>query len=104
MEYMCFNQEGEISTLNGSSLKLVDKITYLGSSVSSTESDISMCVVKVWTAINRLLIIWKSNLCNKIKGNFFQAVGVSILLYGCTTWMLTKHIEKKLDENCTRML
>ena len=40
MEYMCFNQEGDISTLTGSSLKLVDKFTYLGSSVSSTESDI----------------------------------------------------------------
>ena len=35
-EYMCFNQTGDISTLNGSSLKLVDKFTYLGSSVSST--------------------------------------------------------------------
>ena len=36
MEYMCFNQRGDISTLNSSSLKLVDKFTYLGSSVSST--------------------------------------------------------------------
>ena len=38
-EYMCFNQTGDISTLNGSSLKLVDKFTFLGSSVSSTETD-----------------------------------------------------------------
>ena len=36
MEYMYFNQTGDISTLNGSPLKLVDKFTYLGSSVSST--------------------------------------------------------------------
>ena len=36
--------------------------------------------------------------------HFFQAVVVSILLNGCTTWMLTKRIEKKLDGNCTRML
>ena len=36
MEYMHFNQE-DISTLNDSSLKLVDKFMYLGSSVSSTE-------------------------------------------------------------------
>ena len=41
-EYTCFNQTGDISTLNGSSLKLVDKFTYLGSSVSSTEADINM--------------------------------------------------------------
>ena len=27
-----------------------------------------------------------------------------ILLYGCTTWTLTKHMEKKLDGNYTRML
>ena len=40
-EYMCFNQRGDISTLNCSSLKLVDKFTYLGSSVSSTETDIN---------------------------------------------------------------
>ena len=32
-EYMCFNQKGDISILNGSSLKLIDKFTYLGSSV-----------------------------------------------------------------------
>ena len=40
-EYMCFNQRGNISTLNGSSLKLVEKFTYLGSSVLSTETDIN---------------------------------------------------------------
>ena len=31
-EYTCFNQTGKISTLNGSTLKLVE-FTYLGSSV-----------------------------------------------------------------------
>ena len=36
-EYMCINQTDDISTLGGTSLKLVDKFTYLGSSVSSTE-------------------------------------------------------------------
>ena len=40
-EYMCFNQRGNIYTLNGSSLKLVNKLSYLGSSVSSTEKDIN---------------------------------------------------------------
>ena len=39
-EYMCYNQTGDISTLDGASLKLVDKCTYLGSSVSSTKKDI----------------------------------------------------------------
>ena len=38
-----------------------------------------------------------------MKRSFFQAVVVSILLYGCTTWTLTKRLEKKLDGNYTRM-
>ena len=38
------------------------------------------------------------------KGSFFQAAVTSILLYGCTTWTLTKRLEKKLDGNYTRML
>ena len=39
-----------------------------------------------------------------MKRSFFQAAVVSILLYGCTIWMLTKRLEKKLDGNYTRML
>ena len=103
-EYMCFNQTGDTSTLDGSSLKLVDKFIYLGSSVSSTEKDIDTRLTKAWTAIDKLSIIWKSDLADKMKGSFFQAAVVSILLYGCTTWTLTKRLEKKLNGNYTRML
>ena len=39
-----------------------------------------------------------------MKHSFFQAAVVSILLNGCTTWTLTKRLEKKLDGNYTRML
>ena len=98
-EYMCYNQTGDISILDGTSLKLVDKFTYLRSSVSSTEKDINTRLTKAWTAINKLPIIWKSDLTDKMRRSFFQAVVVSILLYGCTTWTLTKWLEKKLDKN-----
>ena len=39
-----------------------------------------------------------------MKRSFFKAAVVSILLHGCTTWTLTKRMEKKLDGNYTRML
>ena len=39
-----------------------------------------------------------------MKRSFFQAVVISILLYRCTTWMLTKQLEKMLDGNYTRIL
>ena len=70
---MNFNQRGDISTLDGSSLKIVDKFTYLGSSVSSTEKDINTRLAKEWTAIDRLSVIWNSDLTNKIKRSFFQS-------------------------------
>ena len=124
-EYMCNNQTGNISTLCGTSLKLVDnqtgdistldrtslklvkKFTYQWSSVSSTEKDIDTRLTKAWKAwmaIDRLSIIWKSNLTDKMKRSFFQAAVVSILLYGCTTWTLIKRLKKKLDGIYARML
>ena len=42
---MCFNQTGDIFTLNSSSLKLVDKFTFIGS-VSSIETDIDTWLVR----------------------------------------------------------
>ena len=101
---ICYNQTGNIATLDGASLKLVDKFTYLGSSVSSTEKDIDTRLTKARTAIDRISIIWKSDLTDKMKRSFFQAAIVSILLNGCTTWTLTKRLEKKLEGNYTRML
>ena len=101
---MCFNQTGDISTQGGGSLKLVDKFTYRGSNVSSTEKDIDTRLTKACSAIDKLSVIWKSDLTDKMKRSFFQAAIMSILLYGCTTWMRTKRREKKLDGNYTRML
>ena len=39
-----------------------------------------------------------------MKRSLLQAVVVSILLYGCTAWTLTKRMEKKLDGNYRRTL
>ena len=81
-----------------------DKFTYLGSTVSLTETDINTRLAKAWTAFDRLSVIWKSDLTDKMKCSFFQVAVMSILLYGFTTWTLTKRMEKKLDSNNTRML
>ena len=39
-----------------------------------------------------------------MKRSCFQAAVVSILLYVCTTWTLTKRLKKKVDGNYTKML
>ena len=96
---MSFNRRVSIPTLKGGPLKLVDKVTYLGSNLSSTENDINTRLAR--TTIDR---IWKSDLTDKIKSSFCQAVVMPILLYGCTTWTVSKRMNKKVDGNYTRIL
>ena len=74
-EYICFNQRSDISSLNCSSLKLVDKFTQQGSSVSSTETDINAQLPNTWTAIDWLSIIWKSDKTDEIKWSFCPSSG-----------------------------
>ena len=76
-EYMCFNQTGDISTLKGGPLKL----TYFGSSVSSTKNDINIRLAKAWTAIDRLLVIWKSDLTDKLKQLFSSSTHVNSAIW-----------------------
>ena len=62
------------------------------------------CLEKAWITIDWLSIVWKSDLSDKLKQDFFQAVAVSVPLHRCTTWTQTKRTEKRLDRNYTRML
>ena len=66
-------------------------------SVCAWGSSMDVCFVS-------FVLLWKSDLTDKMKRSFFQAAVVSILLYGCTTWTLTKRLKKKLDGNYARML
>ena len=59
-----FNQNGDISTRNGRSLKRTSL---------PTENDINTRLGKAWIAIDRL---WKIDIANKIKCNVFQAAVV----------------------------
>ena len=46
IEYMCFNQRGDMCTLKSGPLKLIDKSSYLRNSVSSIENDIDTRLAK----------------------------------------------------------
>ena len=72
-------------------MKIVKQFIYFGCNISSTKSDINMHT-------------WKSDLSGKIKRDFFQAVAVSLLQYGCTAWTLMKCTKEKRDRNYTRIL
>ena len=94
-EYTCFKQKGAISTE-----KLVDQFKSLGNNISSTESDISIYLQNVWNGIEWLSNRWKSNLSDKIKRDFFQAVAKSIRLYEFTTKTRIKYLIWTIQEYC----
>ena len=100
---MFFKQNSTISTSSGKPLILVDQSAYFNSNILSTERGYQH-IAKAWIAMDWLLIIWKSNLSNKMKWNFFWVIAMSILVYGRTTWMLTKHMKEKLIGNYTKMV
>ena len=66
-EYMCYDQTGDISTLDGTPLKLVDKFTYIGSSVASTEKDIDTRL-KSFNPVQRREIF----VCKQISSDSFK--------------------------------
>ena len=103
-EHINFNQEGTIKTKAGNSIKAVENFIYLGSESNSTEKELKIRIAKAWAALNKMNSVWKSNLPNKLKREFFRATVEKVLLYGATTWTLTKYLESKLDGTYTRML
>ena len=56
-EFICFNQDGAISSLNRKPLKLVDQFIYIGSNISSIKNYVNIRTDKVWIVIDRLMII-----------------------------------------------
>ena len=96
-EYMCFNQKGDISTRNDSSLKLI----HLPRKQWIFSRGRHHLVTRKSMDHNRLaigLMEVRPDRSNKTQF-FFQEAVLSILLCGCTTLMLTKRMEKKLMVN-----
>ena len=46
IEFMCFKQEGTMFILRGKPRKFIDQFAYLGTNISSTESNTNILLVK----------------------------------------------------------
>ena len=88
--------------LNGKPIVIVKDFKYLGSHMESSEKDIKARIGLAWGAFNKLRAILKapnnaSETFKKFKLRLFKASCLSILLYGCETWILTPQLIKKLE-------
>ena len=103
-KFITVNAEGTITAQNGCDLEQVNDFNYLGSKIISLENDIQVRIGSAWSALNKLTLVWKSNLDVSIKREFFRATVESVLTYSSQAWTLTKSLENKLNGAYTRML
>ena len=98
-----FGPGSETVTLGGNALKVVHDFKYLGSKVASTGSDVGHRMSLAWTAFWELKKVWGSEwVSQRLKINIFKAAVISILLYGCETWILNQDHERQLNTFATR--
>ena len=76
---------------------------YLGSWCTK-DRDINTRKALAWKSLHKLNKVWSSSMSRDIKLQLFRATTETILLYGSSTWTLTKDEEKSLDGTYTRML
>ena len=98
--------------MNGQKLKVVDKFTYLGSTLSITvhiDDEVTARIAKASLAFRRLRAnVWERNgikLDTKLK--VYKAVVLPTLLYACETWTVYQRHAKTLNHfhlSCLRKL
>ena len=98
-----------LHSIDGTEIKQALTVTgdqdfiYLGSWCTQ-DRDIRTRKALAWKSLHKLNKVWSSKLSRKIKIQLFRATTETILLYGSSTWSLTKREEKALDGTYTRML
>lgn len=106
-EVMLFNQKenGKVN-LNNIPLKTVVDFKYLGAHMASTALDFEHRNGQAWSAYNKLRKIWEAqHIPINLKVNIFQASVISILLYGCESWIVDATLEARINSfamNCYR--
>ena len=102
---MTFNQNPlNLTTIKKKFIKLTNDFLYLGSWIYSNEKDVDLRIGKAWVTLQKLNTIWNSNLPKNLKLAFFHTTVSSVLLYGSSTWTMTKKLETKLNGCYTKML
>ena len=102
-KFLCYHQypSSTIKSLQNENIIVVEDFNYLGSCIALTKNNIDTRLSKAWAALNKLDVIWKSSLPDYLKRNYFQATVESVLVYGATSWTITKSLEKTIDGACT---
>ena len=91
--------------LEGKTLPVCNKFTYLGGQVPSCREDLRHRKSLAWLAFNRLRVVFNSTiLSDSLRAKLFAATIETVLLYNAITWTLTGGLEEELDAAHSRLL
>ena len=80
----------------------VSNFRYLGSMMASSISDITRRKALAWTAFWKLEKIWRStSISIDTKIRLFNTTCVTVLLYGCESWIISVNMENKINAFAT---
>ena len=92
----------DMTLQDGTVIKQTEEFKYLGSLMSSAAVDMNTRRGQAWGAFWDMKKIWHSKeISTDLKVRIFQTTCLSILLYGCEAWVLTKVMCKRLDSFAT---
>ena len=108
-EYMTINCHPQPPLqVYGNSINHVSDFRYLGSMMASSASDLKRRKSLAWTAFWKLQRLWRNpNLPISTKVRLFDTTCVTILLYGCESWVISKAMEDKINAfgtSCYRIM
>jgi len=90
--------------IQGHTVDVTDRFTYLGNDMSSCGRSTPEMFRRIGLAasvMGQLTSVWRqSRLSLHTKLRLYNALVVSVLLYGAETWILTKSDEQKLESFC----
>ena len=102
-EYMTMNCNPQPALhVYGNPINHVTDFTYLGSKMASSSSDLKRRLALAWTAFWKLERLWRSQtipISTKVK--LFDTTCVTVLLYGCESWVISKDMEGKINAFAT---
>ena len=75
----------QMKSICGIMINQVEDFKYLGSYIRSTKRYVNIRISKVWTSLNSMNIIWKSNPSTHLKRNVIIAAIESVIVYGSVT-------------------
>lgn len=102
-EYMTTNCNPHSSLqIYGDSINHVSDFKYLGSKMASGVSDLRRRKALAWCAFWKLEHLWRSpEICITTKVKLFNTTCVTILLYGCESWVVSQDMECKINAFAT---